>query len=104
MGGKANPFAGVGEMLKGSQPDAGASAGSSGSLKAQIDAVKKVLETVIQSAGPGKTFFSRAAQLLDQGLSAESSQGPGTSPSPKPEGASASPEGMSRPPSPAFAG
>lgn len=102
-GGGGNPFSGMGKMIAGQgQPDAG---GSSGALKAQIDAIKKVLEKVIQSSAGGKTFFSRASQLLDQGLAMESQQGPGTSPRAQTEsGNSPDSMAMSKPPAAAFAG
>jgi|SRR5271170_3051770 len=58
-------------------PDGGS---AQGNLKVQIDTIKKVLDSIIGSATAGKTFFSRAAQMLDQGLAAESSKGPGTPP------------------------
>jgi hypothetical protein len=87
--GSASPFSGVSEMLANkpapSEPD------PQGALKAQIDAVKKVLEQVISAAGAGKQFFSRASQLLDQGLAAEAQKGPGTPTNPQPE--NQSPEG-----------
>lgn len=71
-------------MLQGSSAFGGAP-NAQGALKAQVDAMKGVLQKVIDSAGPGKMFFSRAAQLLDQGMAAEAQSGPGTSPNPKPD-------------------
>lgn len=105
-GGGGNPFSGMGSLLSGSKPPApGPGANSSGALKSQIDAIKKVLESVIQASTAGKTFFSRASQMLDQGLAMESQQGPGSSANQKPEAsAMGSPESMSKMPAPAFAG
>ena len=105
---EAGGFAGIGQMLakrggEGASP--AAENGPQGALKAKIDTIKKVLEGVIGAAGAGKTFFSRAAQLLDQGLAAEAQKGPGT-PATKSNEASPPPSsgesGMSAPP--AFAG
>ena len=56
-----------------------------GAIRAQVDAVKKVLQKVIDSSGAGKQFFSRAMQLLEQGMSAEAQKGPGSPTSPTPE-------------------
>ena len=101
-----NPFSGMGDMIGGGKPGGEPPVNNSaGALKAQIDAVKKVLEKVVQSSRAGKTFFSRAMQLLDQGLQVESQQGPGSSPNPKGE-SPGSPEGgsMSKPPAASFQG
>jgi hypothetical protein len=79
----ASPFAGVGDMMmsKAGATDAGAAPGGAdpqGALKAQVGAIKSVLQKVVEMAGPGKTFFSRALQMIEQGLAVEGSKGPGT--------------------------
>lgn len=80
----AGGMAGAGEMLKKTTAFGGAP-NAQGALRAQVDALKKVLQKVIDTAGPGKQFFSRAAQLLEQGMSAEASKGPGPDANPKPD-------------------
>lgn len=77
-------MAGAGEMLKKTTAFGGAP-NAQGALRAQVDAIKGVLQKVIDSAGPGKQFFSRAIQLMDQGMSAEAQSGPGSQASPKPD-------------------
>jgi hypothetical protein len=77
-------MAGAGEMLKkgtafGGPPNA------QGALRAQVDAIKGVLQKVADSASAGKTFFSRAMQLIDQGMAAEAQGGPGSPASVKPD-------------------
>lgn len=100
--GPSTPFSGVGDMLM--QGDKGGPASSApdaqGALKAQIGAIKKVLEQVIASSSAGKAMFSRAAQLLDQGLAMEAQKGPGTPTSPQPPAGAEGPQagGMSAPP------
>ena len=74
MGG-GSPFAGVGEMLANKKPSA--PAGGSGALKAQGDAVMKVLEQMVGASQAGKTFFSRAMKMVEQGIAAEAQGGPG---------------------------
>lgn len=54
-----------------------------GALKMQGDAVKKLLEKMAQSAQAGKTFFSRAISMIDQGIAVESSKGPGAPTAPQ---------------------
>lgn len=84
-------------MLKGQ-----ADAGGGGALKAQADAIKKLLEKMAQSANAGKSFFSRAMQLIDQGIAVESSKGPGSPAAPSTEmggDSGASSSGL-QPPSP----
>ena len=73
---------GAGEMLKGSTAFGGAP-NAQGALKAQADAVKAVVQKMADSASAGKTFFSRALQLIDQGMAAEAQSGPGSAPNPK---------------------
>lgn len=73
MGGGS--FAGIGDMLSKS---GGGGGGAVGLTKTKVDTIKKVLQEVIQSAGAGKTFFSQAMQLLDKGVQAEGSKGPGS--------------------------
>src|SRR5208282_637120 len=93
-------FEQIGKMMsKGGAP--GPEGGSAqGNLKVQIDTIKKVLDSIIGSATAGKTFFSRAAQMLDQGLAAESSKGPGTPATKEPTGGdTGGPSGMASPPS-----
>src|SRR6267378_4911143 len=108
QGGGGNPFAGIGEMLKGGGGPPGESPGgpAQGDLKAAFDTVKKVLQEKMSGMSAGRELVSRAMQLLDQALVMESQKGPGTPPSPTPDqgGAPGGVEGMSRPPSPAFAG
>lgn len=77
MGG-GNPFSGVGEMMAGKKPGPSGGGGPAGALKAQGDAVMKVLEQMVGASGPGKTFFSRAMKMIEQGVAAEQQQGPGT--------------------------
>lgn len=104
----ASSFSGIGDMLasKSGGPGPGAAppggGGAQGALKAQGDAIKKVLETMVQSASAGKTYFSRAMQLIEQGVAAESAKGPGTSTAPQPDAGSEGASGMK--PAPAFAG
>lgn len=78
MGG-GSPFAGVGEMLAAKKPgmDGMAAKGPQGALNAQADAVTKVLQQMVTSSNAGKTFFSRAIKMIEQGVAAESQQGPG---------------------------
>lgn len=106
MSSGSNPFSGIGAMIGGPKPGGAPQADAGGgALKAQVDAIKKVLEKIIQSSKSGKTFFSRASQMLDQGLAVESQQGPGTPP--KTQGSdSGSPDSMamSKPPADSFAG
>lgn len=64
----AAPFAGVGQQL-GEQTKPGG--GPQGALSAKLDAVKKVMQGVIEESKAGKTFFSRALELIDKGLQAE---------------------------------
>ena len=75
-------MAGAGEMLKKSTAFGGAP-NAQGALRAQVDAIKGVLQKVIDTAGPGKQFFSRASQLIEQGMAAEASSGPGPEANPK---------------------
>jgi hypothetical protein len=102
--GPSTPFAGVGDMLakQNGAPPTAQQPDAQGALKAQADAVKKVLEQMASASGAGKQFFSRASQLVDQGLAVESQKGPGTPATPQPdsqggpEGAQAG--GMTAPP------
>jgi hypothetical protein len=99
-GGGGGPFAGVGDMLskQGGAPPKGG--GPTGALKAQADAISKVLEQMVGAASAGKPFFSRAMKMIEQGVAAESQQGPGTPPAPQGgagEGEEG-PAGMSPPP------
>jgi hypothetical protein len=98
MGPPTGGFEQIGKMMsKGGAP--GPEGGSAqGNLKVQIDTIKKVLDSIIGSATAGKTFFSRAAQMLDQGLAAESSKGPGTPVTKEPQAGDAG-AGMASPPS-----
>lgn len=103
--GPSSPFSGVGNMMmaQGGDKAAASAPDAQGALKAQIGAIKKVLEQVIASSSAGKTFFSRASQLLDQGLAMESQKGPGTPTTPQPAAGSATEGhgetgGMSAPP------
>jgi hypothetical protein len=101
MGPPTGGFEQIGKMMsKGGAPAGPEGASAQGNLKVQIDTIKKVLDSIIGSAGPGKTFFSRAAQMLDQGLAAESSKGPGTSATKGPDQAGdTGGGGMASPPS-----
>jgi hypothetical protein len=74
----------AGPMLQKSSAFGGAP-NAQGALRAQVDAVKKVLQKVVDSAGAGKQFFSRAMQLLEQGMSAEAQKGPGSPAAPTPD-------------------
>ena len=78
----AGGMAGAGEMLKKSTAFGGAP-NAQGALRAQADAVKGVIQKMADSAAAGKTFFSRAIQLIEQGIAAESQGGPGSPPNPK---------------------
>ena len=80
----AGGMAGAGEMLKKSSAFGGAP-NAQGALRAQADAVKAVVQKMADSAGAGKTFFSRALQLIDQGMAAEAQGGPGSPANPKPD-------------------
>jgi len=92
------PFAGVGEqMAADNKPPA--TAGPQGALQAKIDAVKKVMQGVVEEAKGGKPFFSRALELLDKGMQAEAGGSAGVSG--PPETSTAKPEG---PANPAFPG
>lgn len=75
-------MAGAGEMLKKTTAFGGAP-NAQGALRAQADAVKAVVQKMADSASAGKTFFSRAMQLIDQGMAAEAQGGPGSPPNPK---------------------
>jgi len=99
-GGGGSPFAGVGDMLSKQGGGAPGGGGPSGALKAQADAVTKVLEQMVGAASAGKTFFSRAMKMIEQGVAAESQQGPGTPAAPKQAGGDAGqpPPGMEPPP------
>jgi hypothetical protein len=101
------PFAGVGEMLAGKKPPtAGGGGGPQGALKAQGDAVMKVLEQMVGSSQAGKTFFSRAMKMVEQGIAAEAQGGPGAPANPDRgggEGPASAGEGSMKPP-PAFPG
>ena len=70
------PFAGVGEMLAGKKPPM-PGGNAQGALKAQGDAVMKVLEQMVGSSQAGKSFFSRAMKMVEQGIAAEAQGGPG---------------------------
>jgi hypothetical protein len=100
-GGGGNPFAGVGDMLKKQGGAAPGGGGPSGALKAQADAISKVLEQMVGASNAGKPFFSRAMKMIEQGVQAESQQGPGAPAAPKQEGGPESaepPAGMAPPP------
>ena len=99
--GGGNPFAGMGDMVKGQAPGA---RDPQGDLKAAFDTVKKVLQEKIAGMGPGKNLVSRAMQLLDQALVMEAQKGPGTPPSPQPGSETTKPEGESHAPMSAFPG
>lgn len=60
-------FDGVGKQMA----DSSSGGGPVGALQAQAQTVKKVLEQMATSAGPGKRFFSAALQMIDQGVQAE---------------------------------
>ena len=75
-------MAGAGDMLKKSSSFGGAP-NAQGALRAQADAVKAVVQKMADTASAGKTFFSRALQLIDQGMAAEAQGGPGSPPNPK---------------------
>jgi len=101
--GAGGPFSGIGEMLskKPGGPPQGA-ADPAGALRAQGDAIKGVLEKMAASAKAGKTFFSRAIQMIEQGVMAESQSGSVAAPGPQP--GTGGPEGsMAKPPA-AFPG
>jgi hypothetical protein len=102
MGPATSGFDGIGKMMaKGGAP-AGPEGGSAqGDLKTKIDTIKKVMESVIGASTAGKTFFSRAVQMMDQGLAAESAKGPGTPAEKGPEtgAVSGGGSGMGAPPS-----
>jgi len=103
-GGGGNPFAGVGDMLskQGGTPPGGG--GPSGALKAQADAISKVLQQMVGASNAGKPFFSRAMKMIEQGVAAESQQGPGTPVAPKQDaGPGAESAGEMAPP-PSFPG
>lgn len=108
MGG-GSPFAGVGEMLAGKKAPAPGGGGPQGALKAQGDAVMKVLEQMVGASQAGKTFFSRAMKMVEQGIAAEAQGGPGAPANPDRGGggdeghAVAGKEGGMTPP-PAFPG
>ena len=76
MGG-GGAFAGIGEMLAGKKPPMSGGGGGTGALKAQGDAVMKVLEQMVGASQAGKTFFSRAMKMIEQGIAAEAQGGPG---------------------------
>lgn len=78
----AGGMAGAGEMLKKSTAFGGAP-NAQGALRAQADAVKAVVQKMADAASGGKTFFSRALQLIDQGMAAEAQGGPGSPANPK---------------------
>jgi hypothetical protein len=82
--GAGGGMAGAGEMLKKS-PAFGGAPNAQGALKQKVDAVTAVIKTIVDSASAGKTFFSRAIQLLEQGMAAESQGGPGSPANPKPQ-------------------
>lgn len=87
-------FAGVGKMMsdQSQTPDQGGQGGGpTGALAAQANTVKKVLTQMAQGAQAGKKFFAAAIQMIDQGVTAESSAGSGTG--------SASQESLAPPPS-----
>jgi hypothetical protein len=77
-------MAGAGEMLK-KNPAMGGAPNAQGALRAQADAVKAVVQKMADSASAGKTFFSRAIQLIEQGLAAEAQGGPGSPVNAKPQ-------------------
>jgi hypothetical protein len=77
-------MAGAGEMLKKTTAFGGAP-NAQGALRAQADAVKAVVQKMADAASAGKTFFSRAIQLLEQGMAAEAQGGPGTPVNAKPQ-------------------
>lgn len=98
MGG-GSPFSGVADMLSKQGGPAPGGGGPSGALKAQADAISKVLEQMVGASNAGKPFFSRAMKMIEQGVAAESQQGPGTPAAPKDAGGGAEPPaGMSPPP------
>jgi hypothetical protein len=72
--GGGSPFQDIAKQMMDKNGGAGDSAGA---LKMQGDACKKLLEKMAQSAQAGKSFFSRAIQMIDQGIAVESSKGPG---------------------------
>lgn len=92
-----NPFSGVGEMLAGKKPPAGGG-GPQGALKAQGDAVMKVLEQMVGASQAGKPFFSRAMKMIEQGIAAESQGGPGAPANPDKGGQPEDGGGMKPPP------
>jgi len=101
MGGGGSPFSGVGDMLSKQGGGAPGGGGPSGALKAQADAVAKVLEQMVGASNAGKPFFSRAMKMIEQGVAAESQQGPGAPAAPAQAGGDAGqpPAGMQAPPS-----
>jgi hypothetical protein len=99
MGG-GGAFAGIGDMMA-KQGGGQSGGGSAGALKAQADAISKVLEQMVGAANAGKPFFSRAMKMIEQGIAAEAQQGPGTPAAPQQQAsgpASAEPPGMGAPP------
>lgn len=105
MGG-GSPFAGVGEMLAGKKSPPSGGGGPQGALKAQGDAVMKVLEQMVGSSQAGKTFFSRAMKMVEQGIAAESQGGPGAPANPDKQqgGPESGGEDSGMKPPPAFPG
>jgi hypothetical protein len=73
-----------------------------GALRSQADAIKGVLEKMAASAKVGKTFFSRAIAMIEQGVMAEAQGASPGSPSPQP--APGGPEGSAGKPPAAFPG
>lgn len=105
MGAGDSPFGGIAKMLsdKGGAPGGDKPPDAGGSLKAQGEAVKKVLEKMAQSSQAGKTYFSRAIQMIEQGLQIEAEKGPGTPAKPQPDSPGVGQGGGMEPPA-AFPG
>lgn len=94
--GGGSPFQDIAQKMQEKNAGAGDSAGA---LKMQGDACKKLLEKMAQAAQAGKSFFSRAIQMIDQGIAVESSKGPGAPSGPTGEMADAGSGGGMTPPS-----
>jgi len=97
----ANPFAAAGDLAKGQAAPAPAPGPMSGA-KEKFDAIKKAIEQVSSGMTAGKSWASRAIQMLDRALEEEAKSG-SASANPQPGAPTGGAAGSGGPPS-AFPG
>lgn len=96
-GGGANPYAGLGDMLKdrmggggddaaGGAPPPGGGADPMGQVKVQVEAIDKVLQQIARSVPSFGPYGDRALQVIKMGLSAAAASSQSQTTPPEPNG------------------